>query len=251
MTRRKRGALRVGTSGWSYAHWRGVLYPPEAKPAEYFGHYARVFSTAEINSSFYHAPRAQTCRKWAGGAPEGFVFAVKAHRSVTHEGRLEGIETKWQQFVSAARALGEKLGPVLLQFPPSFRCRTDLLEAFLEEHRRAFGGAVRLVFEFRHATWFEGGAAELLRRYGAAMVIAHSSRYPRAPLEAAGPFVYLRFHGPGALFASSYPEEELREWSERIRDWLREGLDVYAYFNNDAGGCAVRNALRLRELAGG
>lgn len=135
--------------------------------------------------------------------------------------------------------------------PPSFRCRTDLLEAFLEEYHRAFGGAVRLVFEFRHATWFEGGAAELLRRYGAAMVIADSSRYPRAPLEAAGPFVYLRFHGPGALFASSYPEEELRGWSERIRDWLREGLDVYAYFNNDAGGCALRNALRLRELAGG
>lgn len=249
MAKRKRGVLRVGTSGWSYGHWRGVLYPPEAKPAEFFGHYARVFQTAEINSSFYHAPRAETFRKWATAAPEGFVFAVKAHRSVTHEGRLEGVETKWHAYVSNALELGGKLGPLLVQLPPSLRCRTELLEGFLDQHRRAFGDAARLVFEFRHASWFEGDAAELLRRHGAAMAIADSSRYPRAPLECAGPFAYMRFHGPGALFASSYSEEQLREWAQRIREWLAEGMDVYAYFNNDAEGCAVRNALRLRELA--
>jgi uncharacterized protein YecE (DUF72 family) len=249
MARRKRGVLRAGTSGWSYAHWRGVLYPREAKPAEFFGHYARVFATAEINSSFYRAPGAETFRKWAEAAPEGFVFAVKAHRGVTHEGRLEGVETKWQAFVSNAMALAEKLGPVLVQLPPSLRRQTDLLEAFLDGHRRAFGDKPRLAFEFRHASWFEGGAAELLRRHGAAMVIADSSRYPQAPLESAGPFVYLRFHGPGALFASGYSDEELREWAQQIREWLAEGMDVYAYFNNDAEGCAVINAMRLRELA--
>lgn len=246
----RRAALRIGTSGWSYRHWRGVLYPPEAKSAELLGLYARVFRTVELNASFYRMQRAETYGRQAASVPDGFVFAVKAHRSITHEKRLEGVETIWREFVSSAQALGGKLGPVLLQFPPSFRCRPDLLGPFLEEHRRAFGEAVRLAFEFRHASWLDAEALDLLRGAGAAAVIADSSRYPQAPLEWAGPFVYLRFHGPGALFASSYPDEELQEWAERIRAWLARGLDVYAYFNNDAAGCAVKNAMRLQELAG-
>ncbi|GIU80085.1 MAG: hypothetical protein KatS3mg005_3323 [Bryobacteraceae bacterium] len=247
----RRAALRIGTSGWSYRHWRGVLYPLEAKSAELLGLYARVFRTVELNASFYRMQRAETYGRQAASVPDGFVFAVKAHRSITHEKRLEGVETIWREFVSSAQALGGKLGPVLLQFPPSFRCRPDLLRSFLEEHRRAFGEAVRLAFEFRHASWFDAEALDLLRGAGAAAVIADSSRYPRAPLEWAGPFVYLRFHGPGALFASGYSDEELQEWALRIREWLADGRDVYVYFNNDAGACAVRNALQLMELAEG
>ncbi len=242
--------MRIGTSGWSYPHWRGVLYPEGTKPAEYLTVYARTFPTTEINASFYHAPHAETFRKWGAAVPGPFVFAVKAHRSITHDRRLEAVETQWLKFVSAARELGAKLGPVLLQFPPSFRSRPRLLAAFLEAHGRAFGGAVRLAFEFRHASWFEGDAVLLPEAHGAALVLADSSRYPMAPPEHAGAFVYLRFHGPGAMFSSSYTDGQLRGWAERIRRWLREGRDVYAYFNNDAAGCAVRNALRLRELAG-
>ncbi len=245
---RRRGTLRIGTSGWSYPHWRGVLYPEGAKSADYLGLYARVFCTVELNASFYRMQRAETFRKQAEAVPEGFVFAVKAHRSITHEMRLEGVETKWQEFVSAAEALGGKLGPVLLQFPPSFRCRLDLLEAFLDGRRRASGAAPRLAFEFRHASWFQSGVLETLRAYGAALVAADSSRYPRAPLEMTAEFAYLRFHGPEQLFASSYSDTQLREWALRIREWTASGHDVYAYFNNDAGGCAVRNALRLQEL---
>lgn len=251
MIRQRRGTFRAGASGWSYGHWRGVLYPPEAKPAEWLGLYARVFRTVELNASFYHMQRTETFRKQAQAVPGDFVFAVKAHRSISHEMRLEGVETRWNEFVSAASALGGKLGPLLLQFPPSFRCRLDLLERFLEQHRRAWGSALRLAFEFRHGSWFEPGVAALLQANGAALVVADSSRYPRAPLEAAGPFVYLRFHGPGAMFASSYTDEQLEEWAGRIRGWLSAGLDVFAYFNNDAGGCAVRNALRLRDLVEG
>lgn len=245
----RRGKFLIGTSGWSYAHWRGVLYPAGAKPAEYLKLYAAVFPAVELNASFYHLQRAGTFHKQAAAVPEGFVFAVKAHRSITHEKRLEGAETEWREFLSGAMALEDRLGPVLLQFPPSFRCRLDLLERFLEQHEAAFGRAPRLAFEFRHASWFEGGALDLLRAHGAAAVVADSSRYPRAPLDPAPPFVYLRFHGPEAMFASSYSDAQLREWAERTRAWLSSGLDVYAFFNNDAGGCAVRNALRLRELA--
>lgn len=246
---RRRGTLRIGTSGWSYPHWRGVLYPEGAKAAEYLRLYARVFSTVELNASFYRMQRAETFRRQAEAVPEGFVFAVKAHRSITHEMRLEGVETKWQEFVANAAGLGEKLGPVLLQFPPSFRCRPDLLEAFLAGRPGGSGEAPRLAFEFRHASWFESGVLEMLRAHGAALVAADSSRYPQAPLEMTAAFAYLRFHGPAELFASSYSDTQLREWARRIREWTASGHDVYAYFNNDAGGCAVRNALRLRELA--
>ena len=168
--RKRRGVLRAGTSGWSYPHWRGVLYPAGAKAGEYLRYHARVFSTAEINTSFYRAPGEAAFRRWAEMTPEGYVFSVKAHRSITHEKRLEGVETEWRSFVSAAQALGAKLGPLLLQFPPSFRCRADLLAGFLEAHWRDFGEGLRLAFEFRHASWLGGEAAALLRAHGAALV---------------------------------------------------------------------------------
>jgi len=247
--RKQPGQLWVGTSGWSYPHWRGVLYPPEAKSAEYLAHYARVFRTVELNSSFYHMPRPETFRKQAAQTPVGFLFAVKAHRSITHELRLRGAETRWDEFVSSAKELGPKLGPLLLQFPPSFRADPALLDEFLIAHAADPGHRrLRLAFEFRHASWFESGTAQRLLEAGAALVIADSSRYPRAPLAPQPAFVYLRFHGPEALFSSSYSDDQLREWAGHIRAWLGEGRDVYAYFNNDAAGCAVRNALRLIEL---
>ena len=248
--RKRRGQLRVGTSGWSYPHWRGVLYPPEAKPADYLAHYARIFRTVELNSSFYHMPRPETFRKQAAQTPDGFLFAVKAHRSITHELRLRSAETRWEEFVSSAAQLGQKLGPILLQLPPSFRADLALLEEFLAAHAADPGRRpLRLAFEFRHGSWFESEAVERLLEAGAAPVIADSSRYPRAPLAPQGAFVYLRFHGPEAMFSSSYSDDQLREWAGHIRGWLGEGRDVYAYFNNDAAGCAVRNALRLIELS--
>lgn len=246
------GRLWIGTSGWTYPHWRGLFYPPELKSSAYLEYYSQQFRTTELNYSFYHAPRPETYRKWAQQTPDDFVFAVKVHRSITHLERLRCVDAAWKSFLESASVLGPKLGPFLLQFPPSFRSDRSLLAEFLERscgfgHERS----LRLAFEFRHASWFDAGVEAMLRRFGAALVVAHSSRYPQAPMVATAEFVYLRFHGPGALFASSYSEDDLRVWADRIRQWLAEGLDVYAYFNNDAGGCAIANAKTLNALVSG
>lgn len=242
--------LWTGTSGWAYPHWKDVFYPKGLASKDYLRFYASQFRTTEINYTFYHLARRETFRKWSAQVPEGFQFAVKAHRSITHVKRLLDVQEVWSEFVGSAEGLGGKLGPVLLQFPPSFRCDFGAIRDFLAGPLGGDLGSLRLAFEFRHASWFQERVAELLKDHGAAMVIADSSRYPQAPLQATASFVYLRFHGPGALFSSSYGEPELRLWAGRIRGWLGEGLDVYAYFNNDAHGCAVQNARRLHELVG-
>lgn len=243
------GRLWAGTSGWTYPHWRGVFYPETVKSADYLRFYATRFPTTEINYSFYHLPKPETYRKWAAQTPESFVFAVKVSRRITHLRRLQDVGELWREFLGRARELGPKLGVLLHQFPPSFQRRLDLLAALLQQCRDLDAGqAARMAFEFRHASWFVPEVQEILREFGASMVVASSSRYPQAPLEPTASFVYLRFHGPGALFASSYSDEQLRDWAARIRRWLADGLDVYAYFNNDAGGCAAANAARLLEL---
>lgn len=243
-----RGELRIGTSGWTYGDWRGRFYPDELRPAEYLAWYARRFDTTEINYSFYHLPQPKTFQKWMAQTPDGFVFAVKVSKIVTHTRRLERVSEPWRQFLDNAAHLGTRLGPLLLQFPPSFRCDLRRLEAFLEESRGLT--TARLAFEFRHASWFVPEVSELLAKCDAAQVIAQSSRYPCAPPEPAASFVYLRFHGPRELFASCYSEEELRVWAGRIRSWLKEGRAVYAYFNNDYRGYAIANAATLAILTG-
>ena len=245
---RARGELRIGTSGWAYGDWRGRFYPGELKAAEYLAWYARRFDTTEINYSFYHLPQPKTFEKWRTQTPEGFVFAVKVSKIITHTRRLDGVSEPWRTFLDNASHLGARLGPLLLQFPPSFRCDRQRLEAFLEESRELTG--TRLAFEFRHASWFVPEVGDMLARYGAARVIGQSSRYPCAPPEPTATFVYLRFHGPRELFASRYSEEELQVWAERIRSWLKEGRTVYAYFNNEYSGYAIENAGMLANLAG-
>jgi len=245
------GRLWAGTSGWTYPHWRGLFYPESLPSRDYLGYYSSRFETTEINYSFYHLPKAETFRKWSAATPAGFRFAVKVNRAITHNQRLRQADEIWRKFIQSALELGPKLGPLLLQFPPSFRSDAGLLGEFLNRSREAAPGKeIMLAFEFRHASWFSEPVAEMLRSAGAAMVIADSSRYPMAPPAPTASFVYLRFHGPEALFASSYSDQQLRVWAERIRGWLDGGLDVYAYFNNDAGGCAIRNLRRLLEFTG-
>jgi uncharacterized protein YecE (DUF72 family) len=245
----RKAKVFIGTSGWNYFGWREGFYPADLKPRDYLGYYAQHFKTVEVNYSFYHLPTQRTYRNWAAQVPAGFVFSVKASRWITHIQRLHGTAEAWQKFTENALVLGDRLGPVLLQFPPSLKLDLSLLQAFLEEHAGVCSsGQLRLGFEFRHASWFNDSVYSTLKSHGAVLVLGHSQRYPLAPLVDTAEYVYLRFHGPGQLFASAYSDEALADWAGLIRDCLSRRRTVYAYFNNDFRGFAVRNARSLLQL---
>lgn len=239
----------IGTSGWTYASWKGRFYPEDLPSRRHLEFYARVFGTTEVNYSFYHLPRSSTYEKWAAQVPKEFIFALKVSRFITHVKRLADVKEPWQTFVENARPLGSHLGPILFQFPPSFRCDRVRLASFLKYAQQSVTGKdrLRLVFEFRHESWFTEEIYGLLQRHHAALCIADSPRYPRRDVVTAD-FVYVRFHGREQLFASKYTDAELRKEAQGIKRHVRDGRDVYVYFNNDALGNAVQNALRLKQL---
>jgi uncharacterized protein YecE (DUF72 family) len=238
--------ILVGTSGWTYGSWRGTFYPEALPRRRYLEFYAREFPTTEVNYSFYHLPTPQTYANWAAQVPDGFLFALKASRLITHTKRLHEVEEAWRRFVQHAQALGPHLGPILLQLPPRFPKDAGRLADFLAM-AQATSPTPRLAFEFRHESWFADDLYQLLSRHGAALCIADAPAFPRRDVCTAD-FAYLRFHGRTELFASSYSEAELADEARLMRGFVRQGLDVYAYFNNDARGHAVHNARQLRAL---
>jgi uncharacterized protein YecE (DUF72 family) len=241
--------LAIGTSGWAYAHWRGCFYPDDLPPARWLEFYSRRFRTVEVNVTFYRMPRERTVRTWRDATPEDFIFSVKMNRRITHRHRLDDAEDALEAFLTMLSGFGRKLGVVLIQLPPSMRFDRDRAERFFERLRRK-SPDVRYALEPRHRTWLQQEASDLLRQYAIAFCQADSGgRYPSVEAVTA-PFVYLRFHGPGALYASAYDEEQLRAVAQKMRAWRDRGLDVYAYFNNDFHGYAIANARRLSELVG-
>lgn len=238
--------LYIGTSGWNHDGWRGILYPRESKPEDYLSHYTRRFNSTEIKDSFHHIPEDQDWIDWAAAAPDGFVFAVKVAKSITHGKKLKGSPGPWQTFLDKTQLLAGKLGPLLIQLPTTFKCDIGVLERFLDSVPAA--REQRLALEARHASWFDPLALYDLSRLGIAAVIADSDRYPEAPHVPTAKFVYLRFHGPGQMFASRYSPDDLKPWAERIQKWLEGGRNVYAYFNNDYEGHAVANARMLQKM---
>ncbi|HEY8477176.1 MAG TPA: DUF72 domain-containing protein [Chloroflexota bacterium] len=233
--------LRIGTSGWNYPHWRERFYPPGLKPSEWLGFYARRFDTVEINYSFYRLPTREAFASWGRVVPEGFVFAVKGSRFITHVKRLRDPAPAVTRFFERAAALGAKLGPALWQLPPQFQRDPARLAAFLQ----ALPEAQRHAFEFRHASWFVDEVYALLRARGAALCIADRDGH-HTPLVHTASWTYVRFHS--GLAGGSYTEAQLQGWAERLRQWSEAGVQVYAYFNNDWEGYAPANAARLREL---
>lgn len=233
-------AIRVGTSGWDYDHWVGRFYPIALPRARRLWFYQQTFDTVELNASFYHMPRAARCLAWRRASPEGFLWSVKAHRLITHRGRLERLEPL-ETFLEAVDALGPHLGVVLFQLPPTLRFREATVAQFLAW--LPSGG--RYAIEPRHPSWFAPPALTLLAEHRVSLVISESGgHWPSAQVLTAD-FVYVRFHGSPRLYASRYSRAELRRWAAKLLGWNRP---AFVYFNNDFAGYAVANALELKRL---
>ena len=241
----------VGTSGWSYDHWDGVLYPPGTRPADRLALYAREFATVELNASFYRWPRDAAFGSWHRRLPPGFRLTVKAARGLSHARRLYQPEPWIDRIGRAWGLLDDRAGLLLVQLPPDLERDDARLDWFLTRLREG-APEVRVAVELRHHTWQTDEVFALLERRGAANVVMSGAGMP-CVLRATAPFVYVRLHGPDHehLYAGSYSEADLAWWADRIREWQAQGRQVWAYFNNDGGGNAVRNARTLRAMLGG
>jgi uncharacterized protein YecE (DUF72 family) len=228
----------AGTSGYQYKDWKGIFYPADLPVRDWFRYYATRFDTVEINNTFYRLPPADVWKSWYENAPRGFCYAVKFSRYGSHLKRLLDPEQSIHNYIERAELLGRHLGPILVQLPPRWNAQPDRLSAFL---RRA-PGRHRWAVEFRDESWLCEPIYAILREHNAALCIHDMIKdHPR---QITADWVYLRFHGQH--YAGSYPAEVLKAEAIRIRQYLRQGLDVYAYFNNDIGGHAVFNAIDLR-----
>jgi uncharacterized protein YecE (DUF72 family) len=241
------GGVRIGTSGWVYPHWRGVLYEHGLGQGRWLERYAEAFDTVELNASFYRLPSREQFAAWRERTPSGFRFAVKGWGLITHRRRLRGAEDALARFLRHASGLERKGEVVLWQLPPSLERDLRRLEAFLDSLPR--GGLPRHAVEFRHPSWYALDVFALLASRGVVLVHPDSAAREEMHREAmrhTGEFVYVRLHF-GRRRGGSYSEAQLRSFARRIARWRRE-RDVYVYFNNDWSGHAVHDARRLKEL---
>lgn len=237
------GELRVGTSGYQYDHWRGRFYPPDLRKSRWFAFYAAHFDTVELNSTFYRLPGPHVFDAWRAAAPPGFLYALKFSRYGTHRKRLRDPRQPIRLFLERARRLKSCLGPVLVQLPPRWHLNYGRLAEFvaqLPRHRR-------WVIEFRDPSWLCEPVFTLLAKHGVALCV--HDMLPDHPRRLTADFTYVRFHG--RRYSGNYAAQALAAQARRIRAYLADGIDVYAYFNNDAEGFAVRNALDLRRYVDG
>jgi uncharacterized protein YecE (DUF72 family) len=237
--------VSIGTSGYVYKDWKGIFYPETLPQKKWLTYYSQHFSTVEINATFYGSFNREIFMKWREQVGKGFTFTLKGTRYVTHVKRLIEPEAPLERFFTAAAGLGDSFTCVLWQFAKNFQCKAETynrLEAFL----KLLPQESRQVIEFRHVSWFTNTVFTLLNRYGVGFVINDSPHFP-AYEKVTGDFVYIRFHGPGTLYASSYDYKQLKVWAEKIKTY-REKYDVFCYFNNDYYGYAIANARELISL---
>ena len=235
--------IYVGTSGWNYPHWKKVFYPQGLPQSKWLKHYVESFNCVELNVTFYRLVKKQTFENWRRNTPEDFCFIAKGSRFITHIKRLNNVKQPLELFVGNAKGLKEKLALVLWQLPPSFKKDVKRLQIFLKLLKKT---KLRHSFEFRNDTWFDKEVYDLLKDYNSCLCIAHSPRFPCQRIVTAD-FLYLRFHGGQTLYSSNYSDKELKEWAKFAREYKRS-KDIFSFFNNDAKGFAVKNALRFREL---
>ena len=248
----------IGTSGWQYRDWRDGLYPKGVPQRRWLEHYASQYQTVENNSSFYRLPAPETFAGWRARTPDDFVMAVKASRYLTHVRKLRDPAEPVARLLGAAAGLGPKLGPVLLQLPPTLTAEPALLDACLKEFRTARqpggqqpgnDGRLRIAVEPRHASWWTEEVQQILGAHDAALCWADRLGRPVTPLWRTAGWGYLRFHEGAADPWPSYGQQSLRSWVHRVRQAWPGDADVYVYFNNDPGGAAVVNSAAFAALA--
>ena len=240
-------AVHIGTSGWSYRHWDGVLYP-DGLPVEHrLEHYVREFRTVELNASYYRWPTDAAFTSWRRRLPANFLLSVKAPGALTHAKRLYAPESWVARIRRAFVCLGPRAGVLLVQLPPSAQFDPARLAYFLQ----CVPARMRVCVEFRHPSWHQDATFDLLQQHGAAYCVMSGAHLP-CLLRATAAFVYVRLHGPDhhRMYAGSYSDDDLRWWAGRVGEWQAMGRDVFVYFNNDGGGNAVRNARTLMAMTG-
>jgi uncharacterized protein YecE (DUF72 family) len=235
--------IYIGTSGWHYQHWKGPFYPEDLPDKRLFEYYLKHFQTAEINNTFYQLPQKKTFTQWRESAPEGFLFAVKASRYITHMKKLKDPQEPLANFMGRVTGLGDRLGPVLFQLPPKWHFNLERLKSFL----RALPGDYRYAFEFRDPSWFNERTNQALAERGAAFCI-YDFEQRQSPRSVTADFVYVRLHGPDGAYQGSYDDKVLSDWAEAFSSWADQGKEVFGYFDNDERGYAAQNALKLKEL---
>ncbi len=243
--------ILIGTSGYNYPHWwNDVFYPSRLPQRKWLEFYTQYFDTVELNVSFYRLPKKEVFDSWYKRTPKKFSFAVKGNRFITHIKRLKDCREPLSLFFDHASALKEKLGAVLWQLPPRFKSNKERLEQFcilLSTLPRS--KPVRHAFEFRDESWYCEEIFRILQEFNFALCIAHGSGLPLIE-KVTSDFVYLRLHGGEVLYGSNYSDKELNRWAKKVKNWIAKRKTTFLYFNNDAYGFAVKNALTLKRMLG-
>ena len=235
-------AIHIGTSGWSYAHWKENFYPKGVKEKEWLQFFSSVFQTVEINSTFYHTPRVSTIQNWVAHVPEDFLFSIKASRYITHRKRLHDPAETLPFFFGNIKNFGKKAGPILFQLPPSLKMDRERLIEFLKHMEKDY----RYVFEFRDDSWFVDEIDQLLSEKNIALCLSDLHGKPSPEVFTAN-FTYMRLHGPKNAYEGSYGPTRLKKMGKKMETWAKK-IAVYCYFDNDEKGYAVQDAKALKNL---
>ncbi|NGX58330.1 MAG: hypothetical protein K940chlam3_01235 [Chlamydiae bacterium] len=236
--------FHVGTSGWSYEGWKGFFYPEDLRSKDFLDFYCQHFDCVELNSSFYRLPTAETVNKWKHQTPNDFLFCTKLSRYITHVKKLHDVEESLRNFLKRFKNLKPKMGPILVQLPPQVKFTNPNVEDFFKLLRRY--RSFEFAIETRHKSWISDEALEFLEQKEMTFVIADwKNGYPTRETVTSDT-VYLRFHGKD--YGTKYTNRELSQYAKKTKNWLAQGKEVWAFFNNDAYGYAVENAQTFKKI---